>query len=568
MVMSSGVSAELDPAVAFRDQILAAFLADPATILMRRDDRVAIMRLESGHEVVLIACPAGVPPAELRTALDEVIQRPTADIVQVVAVGSDRKVRRALKRAIPFWQLRTRFGGHHVDLAGHIKRVTGLRFGLLEQIVANAPSAPAIPEADFASRLAQGRERHGEEARLDTALRGRFPWVTAALIAICSMLFLFGKLWAGVGGGNDASFGTILYRMGANSGVDVKNGQLWRLLASAFLHANVEHIIVNMAALATFGPVLERLLGPRRYIVLYGLSALGGGLASALLRGPGMSVGASGAIWGLMAAGVGLALRPGALLPPTRLARARRQTIIPLVLNLLYSFSPGIDLFAHFGGGLVGFTLMASGLITRGVTPLWTATSDAAPRQQSSPAMALLSWALAVALIGSVAISLVEGRPWEIDEPPALTYVQLADTGVSVEVPRGLAGALKEEKMEGGRDFVFARPESEPLIVELGIIYHPDAPRPEEIETIMESERKAFEEASPAGLQREGAATLVTIGGRRFATVAHRANGVPLRSWISLFGRREVVLRVYSLPSRPSSWAGVEDKIVASLRGD
>jgi membrane associated rhomboid family serine protease len=557
MVMSSGASAEFDPAVAFRDQILAAFLADRTAILMRRDDRLAVVRLESGQEVVLVACQA-------------VIRRPTTDLVQVVAVGSDRQAARALKRAIPFWQLRTRFGCHHVDLRGRIKRLTGLRFGSLEAVVVNAPGAPAILEADFAALLAEGRQRHGEEARLDAALRGRLPWVTVALIAICTLLFVLGQLWSSGSGGSDGdgNFGTVLYRMGANSGVDVKNGELWRVLASAFLHANVEHIIVNMAALATFGPVLERLLGPRRYIVLYGLSALGGGLASALLRGPGISVGASGAIWGLMAAGVGLALRPNALLPPTRLARARRRTIVPLILNLLYSFSPGIDLFAHFGGGLVGFTLMASGLITRGVTPLWTTTSDTAPRQQSSPVVALLSWALAVALLGSVMISLVQGRPWQIDEPPVLTYVHLADTGVSVEVPRGLAGALKEEKAEGGRDFILARLESEPVIVEIVIISLADAPQPEALESVMEGERKALEEVSLAGAQREGDATLVTLGGRRFATVAHRAKGVPMRSWLSIFGRREVVLRIYSLPNRPASWAGVEDKIVASLRAD
>src|SRR5262245_36968898 len=158
MVMSSGVSAELDPAVAFRDQILAAFLADRTTILMQRDDPVAIVRLETGQEVVLIACPAGILPADLRTAFDAVFRRPGAGIVQVVAVSGDRKVRRAMKRAVPFWQFRTRFGCHHVDLDGRIKRVAGVRFGSLEQIVTNAPSAPAIPETEFASLLAQGRE--------------------------------------------------------------------------------------------------------------------------------------------------------------------------------------------------------------------------------------------------------------------------------------------------------------------------------------------------------------------------------------------------------------------------
>src|SRR6185369_182404 len=141
----------------------------------------------------------------------------------------------------------------------------------------------------------------------------------------------------------------------------------------------VGHLAVNMIALASFGPLLERLLGPRRYILLYGLSGLGAGLASALLRGPGVSVGASGAIWGLMAAGVGLALWPRGLLPLLRLDQARRRATFPLVINIAYSFSPGVDLWAHFGGGLVGFALMATGLITRGVDPLWTDHATALP---------------------------------------------------------------------------------------------------------------------------------------------------------------------------------------------
>ena len=51
----------------------------------------------------------------------------------------------------------------------------------------------------------------------------------------------------------------------------------WQLVTYSFLHGNLPHIAFNMLALAAFGPVLERLLGPPRYLLLYGLSGLAGG---------------------------------------------------------------------------------------------------------------------------------------------------------------------------------------------------------------------------------------------------------------------------------------------------
>ena len=125
-------------------------------------------------------------------------------------------------------------------------------------------------------------------------LRGRYI-VTAALALVSVGLFFFRYLWS------DGNHGDHLMRMGANYGPRVLAGDWYRPLASAFLHGDPIHLFANMIALWSFGPVLEALLGPRRYLVLYGGSALAGSLASAFLTDPRMSVGASGAVMALFA---------------------------------------------------------------------------------------------------------------------------------------------------------------------------------------------------------------------------------------------------------------------------
>src|SRR5439155_25476680 len=106
----------------------------------------------------------------------------------------------------------------------------------------------------------------------------------------------------------------------------------------------------------------EPVLGWRRYIVLYGVSALAGSLASAFL-GQHTSVGASGALWGLMLGGFAL-MRAGRSVFPERMARQMRQRLLSMLgINVLISFIPQVDKYAHFGGGLAGFLLVVSGLL-------------------------------------------------------------------------------------------------------------------------------------------------------------------------------------------------------------
>jgi membrane associated rhomboid family serine protease len=130
------------------------------------------------------------------------------------------------------------------------------------------------------------------------------------------------------------------------------NGEWWRLLTGAFLHGGWLHIAFNMYVLFALGPTLERILGHGRYLLLYVLAAIGGAAASfAFSDMRTVSVGASGAIFGLM----------GALVVAGRRLRYDiTQVLVLLGVNVVIGFmSPGVDWRAHLGGMVTGAAVAA-----------------------------------------------------------------------------------------------------------------------------------------------------------------------------------------------------------------
>jgi len=164
------------------------------------------------------------------------------------------------------------------------------------------------------------------------------PYVTWTLIGVTVAIFV---LQYAIGVNQVAEeygmwpFGIVIY------------GEWWRLLTAAFLHGSWLHIAFNMYVLYVLGPTLERALGHLRFIVLYVVAALGGSVASYAFSDPRtVSVGASGAIFGLM----------GALIVAGRRMRWDiTQVLILLGINVVIGFlSPQIDWRAHFGGLVIG----------------------------------------------------------------------------------------------------------------------------------------------------------------------------------------------------------------------
>ena len=181
---------------------------------------------------------------------------------------------------------------------------------------------------------------------------------TNIISLICILMYVI----VGIYGNNFFNFdANVLAKFGANNILLVKNGEIYRLLTCAFLHVGLIHLVVNMYSLRVIGPSVEGLIGKGKFVFIYLISAISASLMSLVFVDSNIvSVGASGAIFGLM----------GALLYfgyhyRLYLNDAIKTQIIPVILfNLIIGFMmPGIDNGAHIGGLIGGYlATMAIGI--------------------------------------------------------------------------------------------------------------------------------------------------------------------------------------------------------------
>lgn len=382
-----------------RDRIVAALLAEEPTLaLLRWDPEMAVLaRPEPFMGIHVLAAPPDLPQDRLEYLFSmhtKAVGR-GAPPTCIVVVGGGADAVAALRTAAPF-SPPVPMGFHHVDEHGAVTHVKGEALPSLAPAALRAAELGEIDPALFTEAIARGQRLVNEERALVDKLSNQRT-VTTAITAVCGLLAALGQIWSA-----DAR-PTALWKLGANSGAAVANGEVYRLFASAFLHGTPVHFIVNMLALWALGPMLEAIVGPRRFLLLYGASALGGSLASAFVGASDArwSVGASGAIWGLMAAGFALAIRPKGVIPDAMARSMRSRALNLLILNVAVSFVPGVDFRAHFGGGLVGFALMAT-VLTNGLVPVEHRTSSDTAEEHRSRVIDLASAVLGAAMIASV----------------------------------------------------------------------------------------------------------------------------------------------------------------------
>jgi membrane associated rhomboid family serine protease len=200
--------------------------------------------------------------------------------------------------------------------------------------------------------------------RMLGALRPRPP-ATLALVVGISLIHLATGFYDVARGRTDlygAFLGerstSTLSEWGARLPDLLELGEPWRLVSCIFLHANLLHLAMNMVALFGLGRLAEAIFGPLRFLWLFLLCGLTGSLLSSALSNA-TSVGASGAIYGIMGACIVFGLRFRSRLPPQARSIFGRGLVPWVLLNVLISFSiPRIDVLGHFGG-LFGGAILA-----------------------------------------------------------------------------------------------------------------------------------------------------------------------------------------------------------------
>jgi membrane associated rhomboid family serine protease len=209
---------------------------------------------------------------------------------------------------------------------------------------------------DHASATGAAPAARKATRRATTSLSRRGPFVTQGLIAANVGIYILQLL---MGAGLSAQRGWI-YEHGVLISrwifvppdvVGVAEGEWWRLVSAMFLHYGPLHLGMNMLVLWIIGPPLEEYFGHGRYALVYVVSGLAGSAGALILSPDKLTVGASGAIWGIMGAALVLEAR--------RIWVFGGQAMGLVVFNLAFTFLiPGISIGGHVGG-LIGGGLCA-----------------------------------------------------------------------------------------------------------------------------------------------------------------------------------------------------------------
>jgi membrane associated rhomboid family serine protease len=232
----------------------------------------------------------------------------------------------------------------------HPDRETGLSCSecgrpVCTDCVTFAPVGLRCPEHAASPNAPKVQQQVQRVVRRTTNIRPTDAIVTRILVALNVVVYL---ITVAQGHGLNTPGGS-LFNKWALFGPLVKHGDWWRLITSAFLHGSVIHIAFNMLALWWLGSPIEMVLGRVRYLGLYLVSGLAGAAGALVANPTSVTVGASGAIFGLLGAGLILEYQATGSLAGNYL------TLI--VINLAISFAvPGISIGGHIGG-LIGGTL-------------------------------------------------------------------------------------------------------------------------------------------------------------------------------------------------------------------
>jgi rhomboid protease GluP len=195
-----------------------------------------------------------------------------------------------------------------------------------------------------------GRVEHAQPQPVRLRIPLSVPRVVYLLLGINVVMYLATIALGAAGIG----FNNALVLLGAKFGPLIEAGEYWRFITPIVLHGGLIHLAFNSYALYALGPEAERVYGSARFLAIYLLAGFAGTLAS-YIRTPGVSIGASGSIFGLIGTLAAFFYAARSLLGPEASRERVNQMIGLAVVNIVLGFAfPNIDQAAHIGGLLVG----------------------------------------------------------------------------------------------------------------------------------------------------------------------------------------------------------------------
>lgn len=515
----------------FERVVCAAVLGMEGTELRHLSPDLLILALRpaGGHAAVVRAGP------EARKTTDTLLERLLPEgPVEVVVVGGDERTR---AEAV------TPAGGGGSVRVYHLAEdatATGLDPGHpLGRWLADAPDLPPDWDRFWGHLEAHLSRRQAQVQGLGRRLAEGRPRVTWAILAAMAVGYALEATWGG------PEWMPALVRTGALWPEAVRDGEVWRLWSAAFLHGSLIHLGFNAWALWAMGRTLEPLLGSTRYLLLFAAAVTVGSLLS-VARGEAVSVGASGGLWGIMAAELLLVWAPTKVLPADLARGFRSVTMSNLLLNAVASMRPNVDWAAHLGGGLAGAVLVGTGALLWGL-PRWG--RPGAPTEDRVPLPVRLGAAVgAAALVASLPLAILVGQPWRLAEAPALLAREL--DGLPIRLPEGPMVVDGDWTRVGD-------PMADAATVVVAVVAAPGVTRdtpPEDVPTPVPVD----------GLPAAAQTGRTTVDGRALWTARYDVRGVALdMAWAPLDGR-VVAVGVMQAPGAAGGWEGVARRIAAS----
>lgn len=269
----------------------------------------------------------------------------------------------------------------------------------------------------------QAVEAEIEEIRatdeFDARLRELTPyvWAMPMVMGACILVWM-ANVYSGMS--FMAPTAEELFKWGGNSTSAVQSGQWWRLVTAMFLHGGIIHLALNMYALWESGLMVTRLFGNRGFLLVYFGAGIAGSALSLHYSGQtGVSVGASGAVFGVAGALLAAVIQHRGKFPMKRSNQLLTSMTVFIMYSLLYGFSrEGIDNAAHIGGLLAG--LLAGWLLVEKIDE----TAEPAKRRSrfvTAGALCLGAATLVAAMAQpaqrNMASFFENGREWQTLQP-------------------------------------------------------------------------------------------------------------------------------------------------------